>query len=123
MISFTVDEKQKTLRIKIVGKTTPEEIKKAATKTMSLSQNLGENFAVITDLSMYKQSQKDDLDILSKIHLLITKQFKVGNVIRVVGNSKDLLLSLSANDKKYSIENIKYVSNLKAALARVNTDY
>jgi len=121
MISFSTDKQLNILLVKIVGKNSPEEIKKAAAKILLLAQELKDDFSIITDLSLYRQNQNGELDFINKIHQVIVNQFKVYNVYRVIGNSKELLLDLSAGDKKHSIKNIRYVPNLKTALDQLRT--
>ncbi len=116
MISVKVDKKSNSLHVKIIGDNSRDQISTAISKVFAFAAELDAGFCVINDLSQYNTESVEDLSTVCKVHKMIANEFKLGKVIRVVGRSKENLITLSRLDAAYDLKNIHYVPTMSKAL-------
>jgi len=115
MITINLDKKNNRIIVAASGTVSKEEISAKLNEFLKLSAALDDGFDVINDLSQL-DAEPEVLLTLNKIHLKMKELFRIGKVIRVIGQSKTLLLELSGLDNKLDISHIHYVSTLEAAI-------
>ncbi len=99
----------------VSGSVSKEEIGAKLNEFLKLIVGLEGEFTVINDLSEL-DAGPEELLTLNRIHLKIQEMGRIGKVVRVIGNSKSLLVKLSGFDKKFNITHIHYVPTMKAAV-------
>lgn len=117
MISFDLDKARNRIFINMSENISVDEAGMNIKKFVDLCKELEDGFSIINDISKLDMVSDAELVTLTKVHIKMCELFKVGSVIRIVGESKSLLMQLSQIDKKFDLKNIYYVPTMKEAVA------
>ena len=119
MLTFRVDKDDNILFVNIIGLTPKDKMAEAIADFTHKCSELRENFIIINDLSLYKMHSEHDFEIMCKITQTVLEKFKIGKIIRIVGNNKEYIKKLLHVDKEMGLKNIHYATNRKAALETI----
>ncbi len=119
MVSISSDKSSSRITIKVVGATSPVEMKNSLEIFQKSCLQLKQPINVITDLTLVQPGSEDEFHTLCKISKKLSEIFDFDKVIRVVGNSRDTLVTLSRLDKIYNLKGIQYVPTMREALNQI----
>jgi len=122
MVSISSDKSANRITIKVVGATAPPEIKNSLELFQKSCLQLRQPIHVITDLTLAQPNSEDEYHNFCKISQKLSKVFEFDKVIRVVGNSRDILVTMSRLDKVYNLKGIQYVPTMREALNLIGKD-
>jgi len=117
MITFNLDEPKNQIIIKMSGNISIDDASRNLNDIANLCRKLSDNFTIVNDISELSIDSEAELVTLNKVNRKMFELFKVGKVIRVVGNSRPILMQLSKIDKKFNLKDIYYVPTMNEALA------
>lgn len=115
MYRISADQILNRLIITLSGTIKKNEVEKIYELVHTEVALLNRNFSVITNISAFKSLEIVSKDILSKFSDLL-KSKGCGKIVRVVGASKEGLLTFHHNTNHIKNYNVSYVASMEDAL-------
>ncbi len=115
MIKLSVDSDKNVLLVTLLGTSSDKDIVNGVGEAGTLLHELKENLNIIMDLSKFRESSTEQGALFNKIIKTINDKVKIHSVIRVIGESKSIIVNLCKMDKLFNLNNVKYVPTLEDA--------
>jgi len=119
MIKLKIKVEVNTLIVIINGEISDSDISNGIASVGQLLPQLKVNYSMIMEMSNYKSSFGEQKALFNKIIKSMNEKIQVGQIIRIVGNSKSTLESLCKMDKLFKFDNVRYVSTIDDAMKLV----
>ncbi len=116
MIELKIKAEENTLIVIINGEISDGDVANGIASVGQLLPQLRENYSMIMEMSNYKSSFGEQKALFNKIIKSMNEKIQVGQIIRIIGNSKATLESLCKMDKLFKFENIRYVPTMEDAI-------
>ncbi len=116
MIELKIELEANLLFVFIKGDISDANIANGIASAGQLLQQLKENYSMIMEMTTYKSVSGEQKALFNKIIKSMNEKVAVGQVIRIIGNSKATLESLCKMDKLFKFDNIRYVPTMEDAI-------
>ena len=116
MIELKIELEANLLFVFMKGDISDTDIANGIASAGQLLSQLKENYSMIMDMTTYISTSGEQKALFNKIIKSMNVKVAVGQVIRIIGDSKVALESLCKMDKLFKFENIRYVPTMEDAI-------
>ncbi len=116
MLELKIKTKNNLLIVGMSGEISDSDIANGIATAGQLLPQLKENYSMIMEMSGYQSSSGEQKALFNKIIKSMNEKVKVGQIIRIIGNSTTTLESLCKMDKLFKFDNVRYVPSMEDAM-------
>ncbi len=116
MLELKIKTKNNLLIVGMSGEISDSDVANGIANAGQLLPQLKKNYSMIMEMSGYQSSSGEQKALFNKIIKSMNEKVKVGQIIRIIGNSTTTLESLCKMDKLFKFDNVRYVPSMEDAM-------
>ncbi len=116
MLELKIETENNLLIVGMSGEISDSDVANGIVNAGQLLPQLKKNYSMIMEMSGYQSSSGEQKALFNKIIKSMNEKVKVGQIIRIIGNSTTTLESLCKMDKLFKFDNVRYVPSMEDAM-------